>query len=290
MCLLSLCPLADLTLREAVSYPTPMLETCSSPGRSSWETQLTLPMTQTHGEVVPWPEFDEGSHEVLDRLDDSRRIYGRPESGVLHGRRAETQDKVEMHLSRIMDGVNDAAEELSIPVHCCGGSGRCMSHAAMIMRPAGAHCSAAWLSKHILGVILVTCDLQLHRGERLEDALRDPLRSERITALLQQVVPHAYCARAPGMICYHSGILPRGQTSLARIEGFRLIVQGKGLMSRSMLEELWWLRQQAMICLPSCHGIARIFTYCCILCRPMQMLSWMKRRFLSLPITMPQSS
>ena len=192
--LLSPGPPADATLREVASYPPELLEKCSSPERPSWEAQLTLPMTQTCGEVLPWPEFDEGSREVPDRLDDSRHLYGRPGCGYVLGsryaRRAETQDEVKMRLITFMEIVNYAAEQLSIPVHCCNGSGRCMSQADMIMRPAGAHRELAGVSKHILGVVLVTCSLQLKRGERLGDALRDPLRKECITTLLQRVGPH----------------------------------------------------------------------------------------------------
>ena len=238
--MLSPCPPADLTPREAVLSPTP-----SSPEQFSRGTQLDLstclPMTQTCGEVLPWPEFDQASHEVLEafnNLDNGRRNYGRPEcSGILGRRvqRAETQDEVMMHLSEFMDGVNDTAEELSIPVHCCDGFRRCTSHAEVIMRPAGAHSNPAWLSEHILGVVLVTCDLQLHRGERLEDALRDSLRNEGIRALLQQVIPRAHLARVPVMMYYHSGVPSQGHTSFAYVQEPQLTLQGKGFMSRLFL-------------------------------------------------------
>ena len=194
ICLLRPYPRADLTLYEAVLYPLLLLGKCSSPEGPSWETQLTQPMTQPCGEVLPWPEFGQASHELLDSLDDSMRKCGRPEfcGGRLGGRvqRAEIQEEVRMRLSKFMESVNDAAKEHGIPVQCCGGSERCMSQAEMVMRPAGVHSELASMSKHILGVVLVACSLQLKRGERLEDALRDPLRTEELTALLQRVGPH----------------------------------------------------------------------------------------------------
>ena len=57
-----------------------------------------------------------------------------------------------------------------------------MSFTDMMVRPAGAQTSWADLSSQILGAGEVKggWDFELQRGERLEDALHDPMRKEGI--------------------------------------------------------------------------------------------------------------
>ena len=175
------------------------LKQCSSSEGYSCNTQLLIPVTC--GPVLPWPEFKKGSRAVFDRLDNSRHIYSRPESaGLLGAQREAAESEVRGHLSRFTESVNDTAEALGIPVRCCGGGdGRGISHAQMLMRPAGARSSLAKMSKEILGTVVITCSsqLQLKRGERLEDALQDSRRSEAIMALLQQVGVRRCIEQAP---------------------------------------------------------------------------------------------
>ena len=184
---MSPCPLAGLTLHETLDYPVSLLPQCSPPEPGS--LQLILPAT--HGEVLPWADFSSGTNTILDRLDNSIRAYNKPNSSLVHSlqiQRAVAPSEIRTQLSHFMEPVNMAAAALNIAVECCiGGEGRGISHADMVLCPAGAHSNAESLSKHILGTVLVTPNFQLRRGERLEAALKDPDRKDAIESMIQQV-------------------------------------------------------------------------------------------------------
>ncbi len=215
-------PCAGLTLLEAATWPISPLKQISVEGPSI-KTLLTLPATC--GPVLPWPEFTKGSDAIFARLDDTHRLYGRPKSSIIpRTQREAAAPEIRMHLSMFTESVNDIAEALSISVRVSGGGdARGIAHADMVMRFASAHSDRAGLSKEILGTVVVTSssELQINRGERLEEALLDPQRREGLTALLQKV--HSHC-------CISSRLL-RSVDPKISIDS---AVQCKGLLSRHL--------------------------------------------------------
>ena len=183
-----------LTLRQVADDPPPGLQDRLSPRKSCSNTKATAP--RTFSTVEAWPEFLEGSAELYNSLDDSEHKYNKP--GLLRIDPAKERfwppaaDEAEVRgcVVTFVQSANDLAELLDIQVECMGGgSGRSTSFTDLVVRRAGLLSNPASLSSSVLGTgeVKGIWQFRLRRGERLEDALSDPKKIDRILQPLQQV-------------------------------------------------------------------------------------------------------
>ena len=170
----------------------PRLEKRISPCKPCSKTGARQPRTFT--DILPWQEFAQGSRELFDSLDNTQRLYTRTVYDIMADKSMDpAADEGEVRglvVIVLLKSVNTAAKRLGIAAqYAGGGSGRSLSFTDLVVRPAGAHSDSADLSKQILGTGRVKGDWQweLRRGERLQDALHDPERSEGIVQAVQQV-------------------------------------------------------------------------------------------------------
>ncbi len=141
--------------------------------------------------------FEEGRGQLHKELDNTRRRgLRKPSIGGLIGDPSNDSFEpvademgVKDCIMSMTHGINNLAKALEIKARIDSGSGRSGTFANLVMRPVGAVSNYSDLSKFVLGVGVVTgdWDFEIHRDERLEDAMQDPKRAGAITAAIQRV-------------------------------------------------------------------------------------------------------
>ena len=186
------------TLKNMLSRPFPLLEARLSPRSSKSKTIPTA--ARTFSDIQPWPELLSEARQLEDNLDDIMHAYKEisltytPGLGI-----SSPADECEVRgaLITIMHGINNAAQIIGIGAECVGGgSGRSLSFTDLVVRKRGQPSNPQHLSALVLGAgeVKGAWQLNLQRGEKLEDMLRDPKRIDTCVLALQQASDSASCA------------------------------------------------------------------------------------------------
>ena len=189
------CPLCSVyagmfTLKQVVTCPLPLLEARLSPRSSNSKTAPSAARTFT--DIGPWPEFLIEAGQLEESLDDTQHVYNKvchtytPGLGI-----SSPADECEVRgaLVAVLQSINDAAKILDIGAECVGGgSGRSLSFTDLIVRKRGQSSNPQHLSASVLGAgeVKGAWQLDLQRGDKLEDMLHDPARIETCVMALQQ--------------------------------------------------------------------------------------------------------
>ena len=199
------------TLKNMLSRPFPLLEAWLSPRSSKSKTVPTA--ARTLSDIQPWPELLSEARQLEDNLDDVMHAYNQisltytPGLGI-----SSPADECEVRgaLVTILHGINNAAQIMGIGAECVGGgSGRSLSFTDLVVRKHGHSSNPKHLSALVLGAgeVKGAWQLDLQRGEKLEDMLRDPKRIDTCVLALQQAshsasgavvsidVRHLHCQR-----------------------------------------------------------------------------------------------
>ena len=184
------------TIKWLVSQPFPFVEARRSPRSSRSKTIPTA--ARTFCDIHPWPDFVSEARQLENNLDDSTPAY--KEICLTHESdfgisSAADECEVRGTLVAVMHGINNAAQILGIRTQCVGGgSGRSLSSTDLVVRKCGQTSNPEHLSALILaaGEVKGTWQLNLQRGERLEDMLRDPKRIDMCVLALQQASQSAF--------------------------------------------------------------------------------------------------
>ncbi len=208
-------------MRKLMECPSPGIGQSTTPRAPCSETQ---PIGfRTYGEVLQWPGLREGARELLNSLDNTRRIHDKPHCGMKDGgsfEAAANQADVFAFVMNFMYRVNYVLKQLGSSVKCVGGGGgRSMSCTDLIVRLVSAQSSLTDMSRQVLATILVQGDwkFDLKPGESLEDAPNDPQRGEANMAAVQKVCANEESPNfpLPCMICHRKVLLLPRQASSA---------------------------------------------------------------------------
>ncbi|KAL0028592.1 hypothetical protein WJX79_004062 [Trebouxia sp. C0005] len=189
------------TLKILLSCPLPLLEARLS-SRSS-RSKIFPTVARTFSDICPWPELLSEARQLEADLDDTTHAYKEisvtytPGLGI-----SSPADECEVRgaLVTLMHGIDTAAQIMGIGAECVGGgSGRSLSFADLVVRKCGQSSNPEHLSALVLRAREVqgAWQLDLQRGEKLEDMLRDPKRIDTCVLALQQAYGDAVIDEAP---------------------------------------------------------------------------------------------
>ena len=225
------------TLKTMISLPLPLLEARLSP-RSS-KSKTTPSASRTFLDICTWPELRSEARQLEENLDDTKHAYQNISFTYTGLGISSPADECEVRgaLVAVMHGINDAAKILGIGAECVGGgSGRSLSFTDLVVRKRGQVSNPEHLSALILGAgeVKGAWQLELQRGEKLEDMLRDPKRIDTCVLALQQASHLAFDTMASidvrhpqyrSCVCAHAAQYSR----LAAVKRVTPALEGLGL-------------------------------------------------------------